>query len=423
MLKHSLKFTRPSLFASCLLVFLWLSAPALGKERFYDLHYAIALHPADQSAQVTISLEDNHPLRELDFNIDTRRHMDIQASGDLTVSGGRAVWIPPATDAQLTLSVKITNERSGGAFDALMTEDWAIFRGDELIPAARVRALKGANSRARLTFNLPKEWPSVNTGWPSEDTFSFRIDNPERRFDRPVGWMIAGKLGTRRARLGDTRVAISAPRGSGLRRMDLLVFMGFVWPQVQEAFGSGENSHLPDRLLIVGAGDPMWRGGLSAPNSLFLHADRPVVSENGTSPLMHELFHMVARIAGKAGHDWIVEGLAEFYSIELLYRAGGITEARRAKIFESMSQWSADVESLVKPRSTGTTTARAALIFASLDRELRATSENRYNLDNLVRQLMVRRKVSLTDLRAVAEELLGHPPASLQTPLLENDAD
>ena len=51
-------------------------------------------------------------------------------------------------------------------------------------------------------FELPPGWPSVNTEWPEapadgagEEPGSvrvFRVDNPERRFDRPTGWMIAG---------------------------------------------------------------------------------------------------------------------------------------------------------------------------------------------------------------------------------------
>ena len=52
---------------------------------------------------------------------------------------------------------------------------------------------------------------------------------------------------------------------------------------------------------VVGAADPMWRGGLSASNSLFLHADRPLISENGTSTLVHELTHVITRVRGADG--------------------------------------------------------------------------------------------------------------------------
>src|SRR5690606_26023869 len=109
----------------------------------------------------------------------------------------------------------------------------------------------------------------------------------------------------------------------GMRRMDVLTLLTFTWPELRAVFPRD-----PDKLLIVGAGDPMWRGGLSAGNSLYMHADRPLVSENGTSSLLHELVHVVGRIYGKERSDWISEGLAEYYAIELLRRAGGLSDDR-----------------------------------------------------------------------------------------------
>ena len=32
---------------------------------------------------------------------------------------------------------------------------------------------------------------------------------------------------------------------------------------------------------MVGANDPMWRGGLSAPRSLYLHSGRPLIESDG----------------------------------------------------------------------------------------------------------------------------------------------
>ena len=172
---------------------------------------------------------------------------------------------------------------------------------------------------------MPASYSSVNTEWREEPIPGageepgsrrvFRVDNPERRFDRPTGWMIAGKLGTRRDLLGApevglTRVSVSAPRGTALHRMDILTLLSFVWPEVQDTLGK-----LPDELLIVGGDDPLWLGGLSAAQSLFLHAGRPLVSENGTSALMHELTHLLTRISGKKRDDWIAEGIAEGITI------------------------------------------------------------------------------------------------------------
>src|SRR5205085_6219937 len=120
-------------------------------------------------------------------------------------------------------------------------------------------------------------------------------------------------------------VAVSGPIGADLRRMDVLALLNLIWPEVEHAFG-----RTPRKLLIAGAPDPLWRGGLSAPNSLFLHADRPLVSENGTSALLHELTHVITRIRGDRYDDWIAEGIAEFYSVELQRRAGAISTSRYA---------------------------------------------------------------------------------------------
>jgi hypothetical protein len=265
---------------------------------------------------------------------------------------------------------------------------------------------------------LPEGWAGIETGWARQKDNLFLIDNPERRFDRPTGWMIAGNIGTRRATISKTAIAVSAPKGEKFQRMDALTFFNFVWPEVYLAF-----KQAPQKLLIVGAGDPMWRGGLSASNSLFLHADRPLVSENGTSPLLHELTHMVTRISGvttsKTNDDWIAEGLAEFYSFELLYRAHGMTKSRRTKIIKSLTKWGKDIKSLRSTKSTGPVTARAVVLLDELDKEIRKKSHNKYNIDHVTRNLMAIRKVSLSDLRKSVEGLIGARVDALDSPLLK----
>lgn len=380
----------------------------------YPLHYRVALDPDTDSATVSIELAQHEGLvKEIDFELDTALHSELEANGELTVEDGRAVWIPPAKDARLTLRARITQERDEDEYDALMTDDWAIFRGDDLVPPARVTTTRGAESRAQLTFSLPDHWTSVTTGWEKLDDREFRVENPERRFSRPTGWMIAGRLGTRVDRLGDTFIAVSAPRGSELRRMDVLTFLNVVWPELEKAFGE-----TPPVLAIIGHGDPMWRGGLSGPNSLFLHADRPLVSENGTSALVHELMHVVTRIDSHDDHDWIPEGLAEFYSFELLHRAGAMTDRRRQRILEDLADWGQDVDTLITPSSYSTTTARAVILFEELDREIREQSGGEYSLDDVVKALIPLRHVTLEDLLTVVTDLTDKTPRTLQSSLL-----
>lgn len=400
----------------------------------YPIEYRVELIPGSDSAAVTITLANSSLVREVDFNIGAGLYSDFTSDSPWRKEGDRLLWEPRDDPARLSYRARISQRRpsqhsdDAPRYDALMTADWAIFRGDDLVPPAAVATAPGARSDARLVFELPPGWPSVNTEWPEEpipgageapgNRRVFRVDNPERRFDRPTGWMIAGKLGTRRDFLGTpevglTRVSVSAPRGTSLHRMDILTFLNFVWPEVQGTLGK-----LPAELLIVGGDNPMWLGGLSAAHSLFLHAERPLVSENGTSALMHELTHMLTRISGGKRDDWIAEGIAEFYAIEFISRAGGMTAERKQRVLEHLAEWGREVDTLRKPHSTGATTARAVLLFYDLDREIRTATANRHSLDDVVRGLMRTRKVDLDDLRRVAGDVTGRPSAVLDSPLL-----
>lgn len=384
----------------------------------YKLHYQVTLEPDREGASVLISVDKGSLLKKIQFSNTKAIYSDIRATGKLTLKDKRVTWELPSGKARLTYFVKLTHERSPGKFDARVTKDWALFRGDDLIPAIHTFEAPGAYAAATLEFILPDSWGGVETGWPRKKGNIFKIDNPERRFDRPIGWMIAGDIGSRRATIEKTAIAVSGPKGENFRRMDALVFFNFVWPEVAKAFGK-----TPEKLLVVGAADPMWRGGLSASNSLFLHSDRPLVSENGTSPLLHELTHMVTRISGieteATNDDWIAEGLAEFYSFELLYRADGMTKARRSRIIKGLEKWGAEVKHLRKSKSTGPVTARAVVLFDELNSEIKRRSDKKYDLDDVTRQLMEKRKVSLDDLRNATEKLIGPDIDTLNSSLLK----
>jgi predicted metalloprotease with PDZ domain len=395
-----------------------LAAEDTSPDLAYKLHYKVTFEPEREGAAVLISVEKGELLTQLQFSNKENIYSDIRATGRLTVKDKRVTWELPQGQARLSYFVKLTKERSPGKYDARVTKDWAIFRGDNLIPPVQTAEKPGAYAIATLEFVLPESWGGVETGWPRKEGNTFTIDNPERLFDRPIGWMIAGDIGSRNARIAKTSIVVSGPKGENFRRMDALVFFNFVWPEVAKAF-----KHAPEKLLVVGADDPMWRGGLSASNSLFLHADRPLVSENGTSPLLHELTHMVTRISGletkTTNDDWIAEGLAEFYSFELLYRANGMTKARRTRIINGLAKWGKDVTHLRKSKSTGPITARAVVLLDELNSELKARSNKKYDLDDVTRELMKKRKVSLDDLRQATESLIGPDIETLKSSLLK----
>ncbi len=400
------------LFAVLLVV---LVPSALAAKRV-DVDFNVRFVPEQDLAEVTLQLEDGSAVRYFDFNLgDEGLYSDFttDADGSWQEQNGRGVWRPAAGKAQLSYRVRVSHQRKDGRYDARMTDQWALLRGDDLVPAGRVDQQDGTRLISRLNVELPAGWRSVETGWPRIGKQRFRIDNPERLFDRPTGWILAGKTGSRRARLGETDVSVAGPVGEGLRRMDILTLLTFVWPEVQNVFPRD-----PKKLLVVGAGDPMWRGGLSGPNSLFMHADRPLVSENGTSSLIHELVHVFSRITDADRSDWISEGLAEYYSIELMRRAGGMSEDRYRLVREHLAKWSRKVDSLRTEHSTGPVTARAVLLLQELDREIRQRSKGRHSLDDVARGLMRVDRATTEDFLDITETMLGGPSKVLETPLL-----
>src|SRR3990167_57581 len=101
-------------------------------------------------------------------------------------------------------------------------------------------------------------------------------------------------------------------------------------------------SYAREFLVIVGK-DPMWHGGLSGENSMYIHRSVPNIARDNTSTLAHEYFHVCAGFTkDPRDAEWIVEGLAEYYSIRLLYEAGILTQEQfRAGIdtISSQAQW------------------------------------------------------------------------------------
>lgn len=382
----------------------------------FALDYTIEMLPKQDQARVTMALgKGSERVTELALSFDAKRYSGFKAVGGKFASAGtgKATWAPAGAGSRLSWLVRITRPRDGGDFDARVTPDWALFRGDKVIPFIKARMKKNTESVARLHFVLPPGWTNVDTGWMRQGSH-FVIDNRERKFDRPIGWMIAGKVGTRRDQFGMTEIAVAAPKGDPLDRMDALTMINFVWPEIEGAFGK-----TPRKVLIVGAGDPMWRGGLSAPNSLFFHSQRPLVSENATSTLFHELTHVVTRISAEDRSDWIAEGLAEFYSIELVWRAGGMSDARRERVYANLGDWGRGVKSLRTDRSSADITARAVVLLHELDAEIRARTKGAKDIDDLTRVLRVMRKVSTQEFITATEKVLGGKSKVLATSLLK----
>ncbi|MEJ2521575.1 MAG: hypothetical protein P8080_01620 [Gammaproteobacteria bacterium] len=370
----------------------------------YRLDYEFVLHPAEDRAEVSLALgEGAGNIVWMRFRIRPGRHTGFSADGELEVDGKYVTWTPPETGGRLSFSVPVSHRR-GERYDARMTPDWALFRGDDLVPPARVRQKKGAEAEAFLRVRVPEQWSFVAAYREVSDGV-FVIENPERGFDRPTGWMVAGRLGVRREHVAGVRVAVAGPVDQGVRRMDMLAFLNWNLPRLAAIL-----PRMPERLVIVSARDQMWRGGLSGPHSLYIHADRPLLSENGTSTLLHELVHVVSGLQSGPGGDWVVEGLAEYYSLKLMWRSGTITDARYQAALEELAEWAQEAEDspLDVNRATGPLQARAVGIMREVDREIRRATGGEASLDEVLALLSGRhREVDTPAFVAAVEEVMG----------------
>jgi hypothetical protein len=387
-----------------------LAGGATADEFAYELRYDVTLKPWEDQADVVLHMGDGaQHVRWMRFHIEPGRHSDIEGDGNIERDGEYVTWTPPDDGGKFGFSVPISRLRDDGRFDARMTETWAVFRGDDLVPPARVRLRKGAEADATLRVNRPKGWSFI-APYDEIGNGVYAIEHADRSFDRPTGWMAAGELGVRWETIEDISVAVAGPVDQGVRRLDILAFLNWNLPYLSDLV-----REMPDRLVVVSAAKGMWRGGLSGPRSLYLHADRPLISENGTSTLMHELVHMATSMKGAHGADWIVEGFAEFYSLELMRRSGTITGHRFNEAIKQLKSWSADVDALDVRQAAGAVKARSALIMWELDREIRDTTEGEAGLDQVLRALMALDKdVSLKRLRKAAGEVMEEPPETLK---------
>ncbi len=380
-------------------------ARAAKPARVYRVTYDVRVVSTERTAHVELRLDDpSYAVRVVRFELDPARHQDFSGDGEIETSGDALAWRPKRGGASLRWRFRIDHLRDQRSYDARCAKSWALFRGEDLVPMSGVRAVAGSTSRATLRLLLPAGWV---TAAPFErDGDEFKLDQPHRRFDRPAGWIAVGNLGMLREQIAGTRVVVAAPRGHGFRRLDTLALLRWTLPELRTIVGT-----LPPRLLVVGAGDPMWRGGLSGPASLFLHARRPLIADDGTSPVVHELVHSVLRLRSDTDGDWIVEGLAELYSLELLRRSGTISKRRYEKSLARLSELAKGAGPLRSDRASGATTAAAVVALRALDAELRDASAGARSLDDVVRALHAGGPTTLsTDgFRAAAEQVAGRP--------------
>lgn len=378
----------------------------------YEVQYRAEFVPSRGVAVAQIEVvQTGQVLRQLDFHAPARRYRPLAADGKLTITERGFRWEPPANGGVLHYEMqvaRIRGQHQPARFDARMEPDWALLRLDHLFPPAASRTQPDAQSLPRLSLSGPPDW-SFETRYGALHPAGIQITELERGFVRPTGWMLAGRLGIRREEIAGREVAVAAPLAQGFRRNDILAMLNWNLAELVRVFPD-----LPPQLLIVGAADPSWRGGLSGPGSMFLHADRPMINEDGTSTLLHELVHVASRQSGAGEHNWIAEGIAEYYGLEIMRRSGTITAHRYDLTLARMQQRAQQVDSLRARRVSHDQRAAAARLMYDIDQEIQAHSRGRRSLDDLMPLLDPQRgALTLEIFSAALTQVLGAPSMAL----------
>ncbi len=143
-----------------------------------------------------------------------------------------------------------------------------------------------------------------------------------------------------------------------------------------------------------------------------------MISENGTSTMLHELVHVAMGVSGSTHDDWLVEGLAEYYSIKILRVTGTLKGRRSTLALADLQKWGEPVDNLFVRRSSGPVTARATTLLAELDAYLIEESCGRRSLDDVIgRMTESEQPYNYRSLCVAAKDIARRP-----VPLLSPDA-
>jgi hypothetical protein len=368
----------------------------------YDAIFELQLEAGNDKAVGSLTIEQSSPLLpEIGLRMEEDRYRLISADGDTRIEDGRLYWELSAGRSELRYEVVLTQARGEG-FDGLVTEDWAIFRGDDMFPTTKVDDAVSAESRSSLRLLLPKGWTAVAPYRGSAED-GWRVDKPGYRFDRPTGWILAGRIGVKRETIADVAITIAAPVGARAQRVSMLALLRWNLSWLVE-----QAPAVPSHLLIVAGPDPLWRGGLSAPNSLFIHADLALISEDGSSPLLHEVAHVLFPVDAADDEDWIDEGLAEYISLRALRESGTLSAQRYQRSIRHFRKRGERASSLYSADSKGDVTARAVAMLDDLDQELRAASDGQADMMELTRLMMASPEpLTMARIRELAAQLIG----------------
>ncbi|MCX8071652.1 MAG: hypothetical protein N3C12_04270 [Candidatus Binatia bacterium] len=386
--------------------------PRSARAQNFTLRYIVSLENSREPVvSVRWELAGIDEVQEISLRFRGPSPRELKATGILLQEGERWIWRPTQPYARLFYRVDVNSRRgSQQRFDSYLASNWLVSHARQLFPLVGVtyRAPYGApaaysklRSRATLAFQMPPGWRCV-APYAARQQNVFELSG-RRSFLTPRGWFACGHLESEAREIAGVRIELAQVGGVAGDREEIFTFLEATFPLLHRLL-AGDTA----RILIIRAPDPMWHGGISGEGSLFLHAKRPVRDPDRTSAYLHELFHVLQPFKPAADADWLVEGLAEFYSLELQRRAGLLDERgfkKGLRLFERYGLWNVDLR---RQHDNPATNNSAPLVLYALDQRIQRLTAGKARLDDVLRRLAESQsRVDSATFQSTAESVAG----------------
>jgi hypothetical protein len=365
---------------------------AANKETF-SIDYIVTIRAGDTgTARVRWELSGIEEIKHLRLRFESDDVEDLRGTGILQPDDKGLRWIPGGPYAHLSYRIPINRERGESQrYDSYAADSWIVTRARRIFPRIDVtwdtREGSKPKSRARLIFRLPNGWQSA-AAHERTGKHVYRLQQAGTVLDRPRGWYGLGELATDRQEIAGIMLRFARVGKAPPHSSDLFEFLAATLPRLRRLLRSEA-----ERILIVCAPDPMWRGGISGENSMFVHSGRRLRTPDKTSPYLHELFHVLQPFRVAEDADWVGEGLAEFYSVELQRRAGAVDAdafERALRYFEKYGEWNVDLR---KQKDNAATNNSAPLVMYAIDQRIQKATAGKKRLDDVVLSLTQEERV------------------------------
>lgn len=393
----------------------------------FSINYRVHVPLADPlTPKIEVQLRGVDEVTCITSFLEAGRYHHFSGDGKISQLGTDVQWWPMALNAALNYDVTIPHESKKGIFDSYGKKDWVITRTADLFPRKLIQYSKVAKSYTTVTFELPTGWDVV-TEMPKVGDHVFRAF-PELGdvYDRPTGWLIYGKVHTTVISAKDVKITLAYPESflrppSGKNpAKDLLQQKYLDWFQkkITEAVSIYQQvipimtTFLPKyakEFLVIMGKNPMWHGGLSGEHSLYIHRGVPNIAKDNTSTLVHEYFHVCSGFnKDPRDAEWFVEGLAEFFSIRMLYEAKFLTQEQYfagIQTLNSQSEWGTN---LTKSHKNIVFYKNAPVVLFTLDEMIRAKFAGEKSLKDVMPLLAEEdRRINTTIFEEKIESVYG----------------